>query len=92
MKLIVDVPNSLYANLSAIKNESVAGKRILECVKNGTLIKTGQWIKIDTRIKYNLYVWKATCCGREFIADADLKIRDNYCLNCGAKIKSEDKE
>ena len=36
MKLIVDVPNSLYANLSTIKNESVAGKRILECVKNGT--------------------------------------------------------
>ena len=35
-----------------------------------------------------MYVWKATCCGREFIADADLKSRDNYCLNCGAKMKS----
>ena len=91
MKLIVDVPHSLYANLSTIKNESVAGKRILECVKNGTPLKTGQWIKTDKRIKDNLYVWKVTCCGREFIADADLKSRDNYCLNCGAKIKSEDK-
>lgn len=40
MKLIVDVPNSLYANLSTIKNESVAGKRILECVKNGKKVET----------------------------------------------------
>lgn len=52
--------------------------------------KIGQWIKTDKRIKDNLYVWKVTCCGREFIADADLKSRDNYCLNCGAKIESED--
>ena len=49
MKLIVDVPHSLYANLSTIKNESVAGKRILECVKNGTPLKTGQWIPVKTR-------------------------------------------
>lgn len=52
--------------------------------------KTGQWIRTDKRIKDNLYVWKVTCCGREFIADADLKSRDNYCLNCGAKIESEE--
>ena len=36
MKLIVEVPNSLYANLSKIQRGSIASKRILDCVKNGT--------------------------------------------------------
>ncbi len=51
MKLIVDVPHSLYENLSTIKNESVAGKRIFECVKNGTPIKTGHWILTEEQNK-----------------------------------------
>lgn len=47
MKLIVDVPHSLYANLSTIKNESVAGKRVLECVKHGTPLSKGHGRLID---------------------------------------------
>lgn len=39
MKLIIDIPNSLYANLKAIKEGTSACKRILECVKNGHRIE-----------------------------------------------------
>ena len=36
MKQMIDIPNSLYANLQKIQNGSIACKRILETVKNGT--------------------------------------------------------
>lgn len=35
MKLIIDIPNSLYANLAKIRNGSIENKRILDSVKNG---------------------------------------------------------
>ena len=35
MKLIIDIPNSLYANLAKIRNGSIANKRILDSVKSG---------------------------------------------------------
>lgn len=35
MKVVIDVPNSLYANLKKIANGSNACKRLLECVKAG---------------------------------------------------------
>lgn len=35
MKLLIDVPNGLYANLSRIKNGSIATRRLLECIKHG---------------------------------------------------------
>ena len=41
MQIIVDVPNSLYANLSKITNGSIATKRILDCVKYGTPLPKG---------------------------------------------------
>ena len=39
MKLIVDIPNSLYSNLNKITNGTSASQRILECVKRGTDIR-----------------------------------------------------
>lgn len=36
MQIVIDIPNSIYANLSKIVNGSIASKRILDCVKNGT--------------------------------------------------------
>ena len=35
MKIIVDIPNSLYANLGKIQNGSIAAKRILDHVRQG---------------------------------------------------------
>ena len=35
MKLLIEIPNSLYANLSKIQRGSVASKRVLDCVRNG---------------------------------------------------------
>lgn len=35
MKLLVEIPNSLYANLSKIQRGSIASKRVLDCVRNG---------------------------------------------------------
>ena len=35
MKVIVDIPNSLYANLRIITHGSPASKRLLECMKEG---------------------------------------------------------
>lgn len=77
-------------NLDTINGLCGAISILYELPVNHVKGKEGQWIRTDKRIKDNLYVWKVTCCGREFIADADLKSRDNYCLNCGAKIESEE--
>ena len=41
MKVIINIPNSLYANLPKIVNGSTASKRILDCVKNGTPLPKG---------------------------------------------------
>lgn len=41
MQIVIDIPNSLYANLQKIQNGSIACKRILETVKNGVVLPTG---------------------------------------------------
>lgn len=38
MKLLVEIPNSLYSNLSKIERGSVASKRVLDCVRNGQVL------------------------------------------------------
>lgn len=35
MKVIIDLPNSLYANRAKIRLGSIASKRILDCVRHG---------------------------------------------------------
>ena len=50
MKLIIDIPNSLYANLAKIGNGSIAGKRIVECVKHGKPYKSDALDKIRAEI------------------------------------------
>ena len=47
MRLIIDIPNSLYANLPKIQNGSIACKRILGCVQNGTPLPKGHGRLID---------------------------------------------
>ena len=49
MQIIVDVPNSLYANLSKITNGSIATKRILDCVKYGTPLPKGHGRLLDEK-------------------------------------------
>ena len=51
MELIIDIPNSIYANLSKIANGSIASKRILDCVKNGTPLPKGHGDLIDVNRK-----------------------------------------
>ena len=55
MEIVIDIPNSLYANLSKITNGSIAGKRILDCVKNGTPLpkKHGRLIDANEVTAYN---------------------------------------
>lgn len=36
MQIVIDIPNSLYANISKIQCGSIASKRILDCVREGT--------------------------------------------------------
>ena len=43
MKIVIDIPNSLYANLGSIKRDSSAGGRILECVRNGRKFDSYQY-------------------------------------------------
>jgi hypothetical protein len=47
IELIVKIPHSLYANLSKIQRGSIASKRILECVCNGTPLPKGHGRLID---------------------------------------------
>lgn len=39
MKIVIDIPNSLYANLGKIKRDSIACDRILDCVRKGKKVK-----------------------------------------------------
>lgn len=94
MKIEIDIPNSLYANLSKITNGSAASKRILDCVKNGTPLKTGHWIKWYETIEKELYTihdphCKCSECNREY--DPYIASLVNYCPNCGAKMKRKGK-
>ena len=49
MQIVIDIPQSLYANLKKIKNGSIASGRILGLVKDGTLLPTkhGNLIDVD---------------------------------------------
>ena len=47
MRIVIEIPNSLYANLSKMANGSIACKRILDCVKNGTPLPKGHGRLID---------------------------------------------
>ena len=47
MKIVIDIPNSLYANLQKIQNGSIASKRLLDCVRNGTQLPKGHGALID---------------------------------------------
>lgn len=47
MQIVIDLPNSLYANLQKIKNGSIASGRILKIVKDGTVLPKGHGRLID---------------------------------------------
>ena len=47
MQIVIEIPNSIYANLSKIVNGSNASKRIIDCVKNGTPLPKGHGRLID---------------------------------------------
>ena len=47
MQIVIDIPNSLYANLQKIQNGSIASKRLLDCVRNGTPLPKGHGRLID---------------------------------------------
>ena len=53
MELIIEIPNSIYANLPKIVNGSIASKRILDCVKNGTPLPKGHGRLIDADAVYD---------------------------------------
>ena len=75
MKLVIEIPNSLYANLKTIKHNSIASSRILECVKNGTPLQKGHWTSQN---------WHCSLCSYT-ASDRRLK----FCPKCGAIMKGE---
>lgn len=42
MKIVIDIPNELYANLKKIQNGSIACSRILKLVQNGIPFEKGE--------------------------------------------------
>ena len=63
MKIIIDVPQGLYANLAKIQRGSIASKRILDCVREGTPISNTVTVEqledMLTSIKRNYgIIWK----------------------------------
>ena len=83
MKLVIEIPNSLYANLSKIEYGTNASKRLLDCIKNGTPLPKGHWIEVD-----NGYI----CSECDIIRAKGTTGKYKYCPNCGARMESEDKE
>lgn len=47
MQIVIEIPNGLYANLQKIHNGSIASKRLLDCVRNGTPLPKGHGRLID---------------------------------------------
>lgn len=45
MQIVIDIPNSLYANLQKIQNGSIASGRILKIVKEGKRTKVEERVK-----------------------------------------------
>ena len=59
MKIIIDVPQGLYANLAKIQRGSIASKRILDCVREGTPISNTVTVEQleDMYDKYQKKLW-----------------------------------
>ena len=75
MKLIIDIPNSLYANLAKIRNGSIANRRILDSVKNGTPLDD---VKAKIRAKHFHIVEKNDFDnGRTYAYEECISILDN---------------
>ncbi len=53
MKMVIELPNSLYANLHKITNGTGASKRILDCAKKGVPIPKGHEILVDANVYLN---------------------------------------
>lgn len=84
MKIVVEIPNSLYANLQKIQNGSIASSRILNAVKNGkplpkghgslkdeyTIIKALQEKAERPSIKKNLDTVNGLCGAVNVVLDA----------------------
>ena len=102
MNLIVNIPNSIYANLQKINHNSIAGKRVLDCVKIGQPIKDdnvsrnlekqveleadGYW---DGKLVYDF--GKCPNCGRQW-EEGDLEWEEPFCCHCGQKLHWFDEE
>ena len=96
MKLLIDIPNSLYANLKTIKPDSAAGRRILNQVKVGNPIKDDNLItNIEKQVELEgdgywdgqLVYDSGKCpnCGWTFeYTDKDWE--EPYCCHCGQKL------
>lgn len=93
MKLVVDIPNSLYANLQTIQNGSVAAKRILQCVRDGEKQepKTGHWEWVQYDYNPKLGNWHCSECRCVVVECVDKNEKGGiplykYCPQCGAKM------
>ena len=86
MKLIIDIPNSLYANLAKIRNGSIANKRILDSVKNGIPLddvkaeNKGEWKRISPA-----GIYECSECGQN-VMTSDIECY-KFCHGCGARMK-----
>lgn len=80
MQIVIDIPNSIYANLPKIVNGSIASKRILDCVKNGTPLPKGHGRLIDADV-----FEKRLMCARSYYVGEKA---DDFDLQFGAGLKS----
>lgn len=77
VKVLIEVPKGIFANLSKIKNGSIASKRILDCVKAG--------IKLSNTKQNGLILckdckWFNTIgCAISIVDDSDKPTECDYC-------------
>ena len=93
MKLIIDIPNSLYANLPKIQIGTVASKRLLDCVKNGIPLPKGHGdLKDVEKLKNAFVAWSMAVHGNFTDADIASIIYNSQTIIEADKTESEDKE
>lgn len=77
VKVLIEVPKGIFANLSKIKNGSIASKRILDCVKAG--VKLSKTKQNGLILCENCKWFNTIGCAISIVDDSDKPTENDYC-------------
>ena len=95
MKMEINIPDSLYANLKSTSYGSIASRRILDCVKAGKrseeVTNKGEWIELPNAFNVNEKPCECSKCGH-ILSFMNGYPKSNFCPDCGADMRGDKAE